>query len=270
MPKIDVRPVRKVLVWEWPVRILHWVHFVSFTILILTGFYIAHPIITVTSVNGSTTAANYYIMGLIRYIHFTFGFIFAISFAVRVYWFIAGNRYARWYNWLPVTRSRLNGLWAEAKYYLFINNRRPEFLGPNPIAGTIYLLMGFLLLIQIITGFALFALPFSQFGVWKTLFGWLYAWLGAGTLRVIHLVSLYLFLSFFIVHIYLVILSDLTGLPGQISSMFTGIKFWPVGRRIKTPVTPGSESRPASSRRSGATIYPAPSGKNTETTARGR
>ncbi len=257
MVRIDPRPVRKVLVWEWPVRILHWVHFTSFTILILTGFYIAHPIITVRTLQLSTTAANNFVMGSVRYVHFLFGFIFAISFAVRIYWFVAGNRYARWYNWLPATKARLQSLGGQLKYYLFISNDRPEFLGPNPIAGTIYLLMGFLLLVQIITGFALFSLPFTQYGFWKVLFGGPYAWVGAGTLRVIHLVSMYLFLSFFVMHIYLVILSDLTGLPGQISSMFNGIKFWPVERWTKkTP--PKAERKTKVIERSTAAIYPAP------------
>ncbi len=262
MSRIDPVPLRKVLVWEWPVRILHWIHFTSFTILILTGFYIAHPIITVKSVSLSTTEANNFIMGSVRYVHFLFGFVFAISFAVRIYWFLAGNRYARWYNWLPATPTRIRSLWSQFKYYLFLSNKHPEFLGPNPIAGTIYLLMGFLLLVQIFTGFALFALPFYPFGFWTALFGWLYAWLGAGTLRVIHLVSLYLFLSFFIVHIYLVILSDLAGLPGQVSSMFTGLKFWPTHRWIRRPVPPGGE--PPAKRRS-IRIFRAPekkTGKN--------
>ncbi len=263
MASIDSTPLRKVLVWEWPVRILHWVHFTSFAVLVITGFYIAHPILTVSSVQLNTTEANNYIMGTVRYIHFVFAFIFTISFAVRIYWFFMGNRYARWYNWLPATPARIRGLWAQLKYYLFISRKHPEFLGPNPIAGTIYLLMGFLLLVQIFTGFALFGLPFFAYGFWRTLFGWLYGWLGAGGLRVIHLVSLYLFLSFFVVHIYLVILSDLAGLPGQISSMFNGIKFWPVHRWVRRPTKPDAEIRPAQRTSSGVAVYPAPTDKTT-------
>ena len=47
-------------------------------------------------------ASDHFLMGNMRMIHFIAGYVFAIAFAVRVYWAIVGNHYARELFILPV------------------------------------------------------------------------------------------------------------------------------------------------------------------------
>ena len=52
-------------VFELPVRIWHWMHALSMTTLIVTGYLIASPLPSLTG-----EASEHFIMGYIRMIHF--------------------------------------------------------------------------------------------------------------------------------------------------------------------------------------------------------
>ena len=90
-----------IYVWELPVRITHWVNVLSILVLSLTGYYISNPFFGTTGI-----AANEYLMGTIRFIHFAVAFVFAVSVLFRIYWAFVGNRYARWTQFAPVGRGR--------------------------------------------------------------------------------------------------------------------------------------------------------------------
>ena len=64
------RYFRRKYVWQWPVRVYHWVNAFSLTALFLTGLYIAWPYLL-----PSGEAYNKLVMGTVRKVHFIFAFI---------------------------------------------------------------------------------------------------------------------------------------------------------------------------------------------------
>src|SRR5215469_1147701 len=123
-----------VYVWDMPVRITHWVNVTSILVLSVTGYYISNPVI-----GTSGPATEQFLMGTVRFIHFTTAFVFTMSVLSRVYWAFAGNRYARWNQFLPVKRGRRRALRWMIGYYTFLRRQPPAEIGHNPLAGVTYI-----------------------------------------------------------------------------------------------------------------------------------
>ena len=155
MSNVETRMARKALyVFEAPVRVWHWVHTFSIIVLAATGYLIANPL---PSIGGE--ASEHFLMGNLRMIHFIAGYVFAIGFAVRLYWGIVGNKYSRELLYLPVWRKAWwQELWGEILYYLFIRRKAPRSIAHNALAQSAMWLFNTVLgLFLIFTGFALYS-----------------------------------------------------------------------------------------------------------------
>ena len=211
-------PRQNVYVWEIPVRITHWVTVICIGILTVTGIYIAFPFIGTTG-----DATNQYLMGDIRFIHFVTAFVFTMSVLFRIYWMFLGNRWASWRQFLPTKAARRRGIRRMLAFYLFLRQKAPAVIGHNPLAGLAYAVVFLLFLIQILTGFALYSLPFAG-GVWPAAFGWINLLLGVQPIRLIHDIIMWLILAFMVHHVYTAILIDIEERSGLVSSIITGFK----------------------------------------------
>ena len=76
----------KVYVYEAPVRIWHWINAIAIVVLGVTGYFIAYPL---PSLSGE--ASDHYLMGWIRFLHFSAAYAFAIGFLGRIYWAFVGG-----------------------------------------------------------------------------------------------------------------------------------------------------------------------------------
>ena len=86
----DIESVRRrtsVFVYEWPVRLWHWVNAALIMTLIVTGWFIASPLPTM----NFAEATHQFVMGYNRFIHFACGQLLTVAFAGRVYWALVGN-----------------------------------------------------------------------------------------------------------------------------------------------------------------------------------
>ena len=168
----------RVYVWELPIRITHWVFFLSIVVLSFTGYYLYYPFI-VSRGTGAFTMAT------MRFIHVLSGFALIVAFLVRVYWFFMGNKWAGWRDFLPRTLVQRRDFWGQLQYYLF-TRKDPSFrVGHNPLAGLTYTIIYLLIFIEILTGLALYnhvlGSPVLGFFVdWSTWFA------SYRTLRLIH------------------------------------------------------------------------------------
>ena len=88
--------LQRVYVWELLVRLTHWLLFFSILILSATGYYIGNPFISVPG-----AARDHFVMGTVRAVHLYAAIVFTLAVLARIYWFIAGNRYARWSEFIP-------------------------------------------------------------------------------------------------------------------------------------------------------------------------
>jgi Ni/Fe-hydrogenase 1 B-type cytochrome subunit len=207
-------------VFEAPVRIWHWVHALSIVVLAVTGYLIANPL---PSIGGE--ASEHFMMGNLRMIHFIAGYVFAIGFAVRIYFGIVGNRYSRELLYLPVWRREWwQDLFGEIKYYLFLRRDPPHSDAHNALAQTAMWFFNTLLgLFMIVTGFALYGEGLGL-GSWAdTWFGWAIPLLGGSQeVRMLHIFGMWLFIVFSILHIYMAIRADIMGSQSSVSTIISG------------------------------------------------
>ena len=212
------------IVWEWPIRVYHWVAAASITTLFVTGLYISSPVFTS---NGE--AYNHFVMGRFREVHFVAGYALLFSLLLRLYWFFAGNNYAR--SGVPLfwRASWWKEMFEQIHEYLGVV-RTPVRLGHAPLAGMAYVMvMGGLGALEIATGFALYGQT-NPGGFWDRVFGWVIPLMG-GSFRtqMWHHMIAWGFVAFVIVHLYLVIFDAFRYRNGLIGSMISGEKFYDEG-----------------------------------------
>ena len=211
---------KAVYVFEAPVRIWHWLHTLSFLTLAVTGYLISSPL---PAPNG--IPSDHFVMGNIRLIHFIAAYVFAIGFAVRIYWALVGNRYAREIFYLPFWRPGWwLGLIHELKFYLFLTRKQDKMLGHNPLAqAAMFFLNTLMTLFMIVTGFALYGQGLGE-GSWADRgFGWIIPMLGGEqATRNWHVMGMWIMLVFVIIHIYMAVRADIIGRESSVSTMIGG------------------------------------------------
>lgn len=226
-PTAALERVIRVYVWEVPVRLVHWTIFLSTVVLAITGYYLHNPFII-------SRAPNAFLLGWMRFIHEVTAFVFTAAFLARIYWFFAGNRFAHWRAFIPLTRAQRAGMKDMLRYYLFLRWRSPEAIGHNSLAALAYLALYGLMFLQIVTGFAMYqAVAHTQ--PWRALFGWLPGWINIQYLREVHFLIMFVFFAFTIHHVYSSLLVSAEEKNGLMGSIFSGHKFLP--ERLAGPVT---------------------------------
>lgn len=208
------------LVWQWQIRLFHLCFALAVVALFVTGLYINDPWFTA---GGSTDS---YLMGWVRWLHFTAAALFCVAFFWRIAWFWLGNRYAR--SGFPfVWRARWwRDLFRQMADYLRFDFGTPH-MGHNALAGLSYTVfvvgLGWG---QIVTGLALFG-ESNPGGLWDSIFGWAIPLLG-GSFRthMWHHLFAWGFVVFVVLHVYIVLLDDRQYHNGLVSSMVSGRKFY--------------------------------------------
>jgi Ni/Fe-hydrogenase 1 B-type cytochrome subunit len=212
---------RRVYVWEFPVRLYHWVNALCVVVLCVTGYLIGRPL----AITYSSEAYQQYWFGTVRFLHFVTAFVFFFNFLVRLYWGFVGNQYAKWSNFIPHHRAQ----WREMIEVMKVDVLQTRVqglitLGHNALAGLIYFLSFLAFLFQSLTGFALYS-SMSQARL-PRLFAWITPLMGGDfAVRQWHHIFMWFFIWFTLVHVYLVFYHDYIEGRGTTSSMVGGWKF---------------------------------------------
>jgi Ni/Fe-hydrogenase 1 B-type cytochrome subunit len=186
-----------------PAVLIHWVHLLSFFVLIGTGAVIHnHPL-------GAP-------IDTVRQVHFIAMYVFILTTVVRIYWAFmgAGSAPAGSLRRIPDYKHfamhkedwRTLGTWIS--YYLFLRKKHPPIEKYNPLQKLSY---GYLFplgtLVMALTGFALFAPTAGAMS-------WLTALLGdLNTVRLWHYLAMWVMVVLFMVHLYLVFAEDIKEAP---------------------------------------------------------
>ncbi len=216
---------KRVYVWSLVVRFFHWTTAFSTIILIITGFIIADP----PAIDQNVEAANSYWFGYVRAIHLITAFILVAVVIFRIYWAFVGNRFANWRNFIPFNSKGLSNIWHVIKVDILLmpdkdHNLSDISIGHNYLAAFSYFLMTILFFLQAATGFALMSQT-SDFWFTES-FSWVLKLFGGDILtRYIHHFSTWLFMTFVVIHVYLVLYHDYVEGRGEASSMISGYKF---------------------------------------------
>ncbi len=215
-----------VYVWELPVRYYHWLNALTIVILSITGFIIGDP----PAIQSAVEPSFSYWFGTTRFLHFLFAYIFLFNFIIRIYWGFAGNRFANWRNYVPYTTRHWKDMWDIIKVDIFqIQCKDNPNLGHNALASFTYFLTFLAFLMQVLTGFGLYA---AMSPTWfAQLFAWVPPLLGGDMMtRDIHHIMMWFFILFALVHVYLVFYHDYIERNGITSSMIGGWKFQEEGK----------------------------------------
>lgn len=146
-----------------PVRIFHWTHVITVSAMLFSGFHMAYPR-TVPLLR----------MRSARYFHFFNAFIFTGGLAGRIIYSLR----TRDYHFIFPNLKDLADLPRYLRYQLFFSSREPSFPRYNPVQKLYTTAWLPLFLLQIVTGFVLYA-P-RRLGAGEALLG------GLGRARKIH------------------------------------------------------------------------------------
>jgi Ni/Fe-hydrogenase 1 B-type cytochrome subunit len=222
---METRNFRRVYIWELPVRFFHWINVLAITVLAITGLIISNP----PAIMSNAEASELYWFGTLRFIHFTAAYVFFFNMILRIYWSFVGNRYSSWRAFWPFNKKWAHNFLHVIKVDIFLRHEKHEHItdisvGHNSIAGISYVALFVLALVQVFTGFGLYA---STSGWWlPQIFAWVVPFFGGDFIvRTIHHIATWGFILFTIIHVYLVFYHDWLEGRGEVSSMFGGYKF---------------------------------------------
>ncbi len=210
-----------VYVYEAPLRLWHWIQFLAICTLCVTGFLIGHPL---PSQPGQPY--DHFLMGYVRFAHFTAAYIFIVGFLFRVYWALAGNQHAREIFLPAILRADYwRGVWHELKWYLFLEREPRKYSGHNPLAIlAMHLMFVWGSLFIMLTGLALMGEGTLE-GSWQ--YDWFSSWITPlfgqpQDVRTWHHLAMWYLVCFIVVHIYVAVREDIMSRQSIVSSMISG------------------------------------------------
>jgi len=225
----DPAAYRYVRVWDWQLRLLHWGAFFCILALALTGWLMGSGHLTYL-----TPGTDSFYIGWLRLAHFTLGWLLLTAAILRIAGlFIASTRYQRWQALFPVRIADLRNLIrVMLNYLLCIFDRGPHYIGHNPLQQVAYTGIYLVGCVALVTGFSLYAMYEPQHWLFGNLL-WLNHLIGPQYVRLIHLATMWIFLAFIPIHVYLAIRSDTVEREGAISSIFSGGRWCRKGTRFE-------------------------------------
>lgn len=216
-----------VYLWSAPLRAMHWIAAACIVVLVVTGFYIGRPYFMT-----SGEASAHFLMGRVRFTHFTAAAVLVMTGIVRVYWLFAGNRFERFPALFAVTPMNLRRMGRTAKAYLtFRPERGASLVGHEPLQQVSYTTLYMLVIVMVVTGFTMYGQSNPSGFIFRA-FSWVPPLLGGlQGVRLVHHVLTWAFVIFVLIHVYLTVRSDYVERVGRVSSMITG------GRYVSTDET---------------------------------
>ena len=211
---------RQVYVWQYPLRLAHWGIVICIGVLALTGYYIHNPFVV--------AQAQYpFLMGWVRFVHEAFGMAFIALFLLRMYLFVAGDRWVRFRAMAPLRGAQWKEMLEVMKFYAFIRPKPVSKVGHNPMAALSYLGIYAMAFVEIVSGLVMFNwLRHSAF--LTPLVGWIPRFIAIQNIRLIHFFLLFVFIAFGILHVHLCLIVSSAEKRGLMDSIFTGYKIIPV------------------------------------------
>lgn len=210
-----------VYLWGAPIRAMHWTAAACVVVLVITGFYIGRPYFMT-----SGEASSHFLMGRVRFVHFTAAAVLVMTGIVRFYWLFAGNKFERWGALFPVTRQNLSRtMRTTGEYLTFGRQKGPSLVGHEPLQQYAYTLLYLMALVMVVTGFTMYGQS-NPGGIIFRVFAWVPPLFGGlQHVRLLHHVLTWAIIIFALIHVYFVVRSDYIERVGRVSSIITGGRY---------------------------------------------
>jgi Ni/Fe-hydrogenase 1 B-type cytochrome subunit len=212
-------------------RLMHWLLVLSVLVCFVTGLYIASPMLLRPVGYGPS---NTLVMGNVRFVHFVFAMALDVVFLVWFYLFFFSLDHPFIRSLLPVGRRTREALQMLRHYFTVKNKPRTSDPRIDPLNAYGFLLIHFLIFVQLLTGFALMRPTFSQAN--STL--WVWPWMlrvsehlsiavlgSLVAVRQVHHLAAFLIVALALIHIYLQVWRDAFWTEGHISVVVSGYKY---------------------------------------------
>jgi cytochrome b len=229
--------LKKHLVWDRTVRFFHWIN-----VLCLLGLIAVGTVILNSKALGIPNDGKI----LLKTVHVYIGYVFVANLTWRLIWGFIGNRFSAWKSILPLGeryRSQRHAFISGLK-----NGDSAQFMGHNPLARWMVTFLFILLSTMAVTGLVLggtdvYMPPFGEY---------FKSWVADSTDSIekikpysdegvnkadfqamrdfrepfikVHYYGFYTLLAAILLHLVVVILTELRERHGLISAMFTGEK----------------------------------------------
>lgn len=210
----------RVNLWTGTLRMQHWINVAMVFILSCTGYLIMDPFFGPMADAGEPTG---FLMGWIRFIHFTAAFIWLVVGATRVVLASTSrDPYLRWSAFWPLKRKEdVHNLGRVVQHYALIKEESPLYLGHNPLQQLTYTAVYIACAVQMATGLTLFGLYHQSNPLWR-LASMPVHWFGIPGVRLFHTAVMFLLWVFVIIHVYLAVRADSLERHGGVSAMING------------------------------------------------
>lgn len=210
----------RVNVWTGSLRLQHWINVAMVFILSCTGYFIMDPFFGPTA---SAAAPTGYLMGWMRFIHFSAAFVWLVVGATRVVLaFTSRDPYLRWSAFWPLKRKEdVRNLGRVVQHYALIKDEGPLYLAHNPLQQLTYTAVYLACTVQMATGLTLYGLYHQDNPIWR-LASMPVHWFGVPGVRFFHAAMMFLLWVFVIIHVYLAVRADSLERHGGLSSMING------------------------------------------------
>ncbi|MBI5815018.1 MAG: Ni/Fe-hydrogenase, b-type cytochrome subunit [Nitrospinae bacterium] len=226
MARAGIYPQKKNLVYvrNFTNRLLHWTMFFSVMVLLPTGYYIGNP----TALFGHGEAYNQFIMADIRVYHFFAAMALDISIMLRFYLAFFSMYHRDWFEVLPIP-SRIIGAIQIARSYLTFK-KPPFYRHVDPLDGLTFLCLHLFMVLQLVTGFHLYAHALPGNYWWSRLIhlgtDWVVPVFGSDqAVRNVHHLMLWITIAGIIMHVYIQVIKTIIWRDGHISAIVGGYKY---------------------------------------------
>ncbi len=201
-------------------RILHWIRAFVITGLTITGFYIASPFLSPGESSDQLIYAEWVFW------HVLLGFIFLSAGLLRIFLFFFGKDGKSELRSLRDVFSIKSWI-TQLKSYFFIGELQKKGMY-GPLQFVSYFMITVMVILAVVTGLILYVhiyhlgiggLLYEPMRALEAMMG------GLATVRLIHHITMWGFLIFIPIHVYLVIWSAIRFKHGGLDVMFTGYDY---------------------------------------------
>ena len=127
----------QVFVWSRKIRLFHWINVIAITLLVFIGVIILNAKLFGISTDGKI---------LLKIIHVSVGYVFAINFIIRIIFAFVGKAHERWGKILPFNKG------FSSELIEFKEQRKSTYKGHNPAGKLMIFALLSLMLVQLISG----------------------------------------------------------------------------------------------------------------------
>jgi len=219
--------VMAVYVYHAPLRLWHWITVLCVLTLCCTGYLIGKPLPTL-----SGEASAHFLMGYIRFAHFSAGCVLAVGLIFRIYWAWANarSRYSHEMFIVPVWDPEWwREFFFELRWYLFMARYPRKYVGHNPVGQVAMFFFFLAAVLMCLSGFAMYGEGLGE-GSWASDgFGWMISLVGGGNSLAVHSwhrLGMWAVVLFIMVHVYAAIREDIMSRQSMVTTMISGFRMF--------------------------------------------